>query len=257
MSIYTTEIASDKILSDNPIHQRLLKPYYVCRDLAKGRVLEIGCGEGRGVEILARSDIQYTGIDKIGETIVRLRKIYPRFDFYTMNVPPLTGFDDNTFDVILSFQVIEHIKNDRLFLNEIKRVLKPGGKAYLTTPNIKMTLSRNPWHVREYTPGELQTLAGAIFKSVEMKGIAGNEKVMAYYEENKQSVERIMKWDIFNLQYRLPAAVLKIPYEILNRINRNKLKTGNDALVRDIVYEDYLITDNVESALDLFCILEA
>jgi hypothetical protein len=120
-----------------------------------------------------------------------------------------------------------------------------------------MTLSRNPWHIREYTPEELEALAGSVFKKVKIKGVAGNEKVMAYYEQNKRSVEHLMKWDIFNLQYRLPAAFLKIPYEILNRINRNKLKTGNDTLVRDIVYKDYLITDNVEEALDLFCILEA
>ncbi len=257
MSIYTTEIASDDILSDNPIHQRLLKPYYTCRDLVRGRVLEIGCGEGRGVEILAGAGVQYTGIDKIEEAIVHLREKHPQYEFHTMNIPPLHGFESDTFDVVLSFQVIEHIKDDRLFLNEMKRVLKPGGKAYITTPNIKMTLSRNPWHIREYTPEELQALAGSIFQKVEMKGVAGNEKVMAYYEQNKRSVERLMKWDIFNLQYRLPAALLKIPYEILNRINRNKLKTGNDALVRDIVYKDYLITDNVEEALDLFCILEA
>jgi hypothetical protein len=62
---------------------------------------------------------------------------------------------------------------------------------------------------------------------------------------------------VLNLQYSLPAAILKIPYEILNRVNRNKLKTGNDSLVRDIVYSDYLLTDAPEGALDLFCILEA
>ncbi len=257
MAIYTTEVASDKISSDNPIHQRLLKPYYACRDRVRGRVLEIGCGEGRGVEILSGTDIQYTGVDKLEEAIVALREKYPSFEFYAMNIPPLTGFDDHAFDMVISFQVIEHIKDDRFFLEEIKRVLKPGGIACITTPNIKMTLSRNPWHIREYTAEELGVLAGSVFKKVQIKGIAGNEKVMAYYERNKRSVQRLMKWDIFNLQYRLPASVLRIPYEVLNRINRNKLKAGNDSLVRNIVHEDYLITDRPDTALDLFCILEA
>ena len=257
MSIYTTEIASDKISSDNPIHQRLLKPYYACRDLIRGRVMEIGCGEGRGVEILSHTDIQYTGIDKIEEAVARLQEKYPDYDFYAMNIPPLAGFEDHSFDAVISFQVIEHIRDDRLFLNEIKRVLKPGGIACITTPNIRMSLSRNPWHVREYTADQLRELAGSVFKNVDVKGIAGNEKVMTYYDQNKRSVQRLMKWDIFNLQYRLPASILKIPYEVLNRFNRNKLKAGNDALVHDILHEDYLITDHPEGALDLFCILEA
>lgn len=257
MAVYTTEIASDKILSDNPIHQRLLRPYHVCRDLVHGRVLEIGCGEGRGIEILGDTGIRYTGVDKIEEVIATLAEKEPQFDFIAMSVPPLGDFEDNSFDVVLSFQVIEHIKDDKLFLEEIRRVLKPGGKAYITTPNIRMSLSRNPWHIREYTPEALSSLAASIFSKVEMKGIAGNEKVMAYYEQNKKSVEHIMKWDVLNLQYRLPAAILKIPYEILNRVNRNKLKTGNDSLVRDIVYSDYLVTDVPEGALDLFCILKA
>jgi SAM-dependent methyltransferase len=196
-------------------------------------------------------------VDKIEEVISVLRKKYPDFEFVAMNIPPLEGFKSDTFDVVISFQVIEHIKNDSFYLEEIRRILKPGGKAYITTPNINMTLSRNPWHIREYTPEAFRKLAESIFRKVEMKGIAGNEKVMEYYEQNKQSVKRLMKWDVLDLQHKLPAGLLKIPYELLNRFNRNKLKTGNNALVNDIVYSDYLVSDDPEYALDLFCILEA
>jgi hypothetical protein len=89
-----------------------------------------------------------------------------------------------------------------------------------------------------------------------MFGINGNEKVMKYYEENRRSVHNMMKWDFLNLQYRLPRFVLKIPYEILNRMNRNKLKSGNDDLVSQIHHSDYLLSDNAESSLDLFCVME-
>src|ERR1041384_5570387 len=50
--IFTTEITSEQITSDNPIHQRLYKAYVVAKDYVKGDVLEVGCGEGRGVDIL-------------------------------------------------------------------------------------------------------------------------------------------------------------------------------------------------------------
>ncbi|QSE98496.1 class I SAM-dependent methyltransferase [Fulvivirga lutea] len=256
MGVYTTEIASDKIASDNPIHQRLLKAYYVAEDLVKGDLLEVGCGEGRGIDLLQPKCNTFTAIDKIDEVIESLSKKYPDATFIQDNIPPFNKIKDNQYDSIVTFQVIEHIKNDKLFLQEIKRVLKPGGKAYISTPNIKLTLSRNPWHIREYTAQQLTDLAKSIFDKVEMKGIGGNEKVMEYHEKNRKSVEKITRFDILNLQYRLPAPLLRIPYDILNRFNRNKLKSSNDSLVNEIHHTDYLLQDDADKALDLFLIVE-
>ncbi|OEK06458.1 class I SAM-dependent methyltransferase [Roseivirga misakiensis] len=256
MATYTTEIASDSIPSDNPIHQRLLKAYYLAEPYIKGSLLELGCGEGRGVDLLVPRADRYMALDKIGSVIDALKAKHPELDFRQAVFPPFTGIEDNTFDSIVSFQVIEHVKADGAFLSEIHRVLKPGGKAILTTPNIKKTLTRNPWHVREYTAEELTKLASKYFEKVEMKGVGGNEKVMTYYEQNKKSVERITRFDIFNLQYNLPAPLLRIPYDILNRINRNKLNTSNTGLVSEIRHKDYLLQDNADTALDLFLILE-
>ncbi|UII33385.1 methyltransferase domain-containing protein [Fulvivirga ulvae] len=256
MSVYTTEIASDKIASDNPIHQRLLKAYYLAEDFVKGDLLEIGCGEGRGISLLKDKSTSYTAIDKIASVLEALKEKYNDVTFIQDNIPPFGKVESNSYDVIISFQVIEHIKKDRQFLEEIYRVLKPGGKALLTTPNIKMTLTRNPWHIREYTADQLESLAKEIFPKVEMKGVSGNEKVMEYYEMNKKSVRKITRFDIFNLQYRLPASLLRIPYDLLNRMNRNKLKDSNDSLVNDIHHSDYLLSDDADKALDLFLIVE-
>jgi len=256
MSVYTTEIASDIIPSDNPIHQRLLKAYYLSLDYISGDVLEVGCGEGRGVELILPKARSFTGIDKIHDVVDTLKARFPEGDFRQMIIPPFNELKDNSFDIVISFQVIEHIKDDLAYLKEIHRVLKPGGKALITTPNIKMSLSRNPWHIREYTANELKVQAQSIFPHVKMYGINGNDKVMSYYEENRRSVNNMMKWDFLNLQYRLPRFVLKIPYEILNRLNRNKLKSGNDDLVSQIHHSDYVLSENAESSLDLFCVME-
>ncbi len=254
MGVYTTEIASDKIPSDNPIHQRLLKAYYAANPYVTGDLLELGCGEGRGVELLAPLAKSYTGIDKIKSVTEALSNKYPSYKFSDGVFPPFP-YEDNSYDTIVTFQVIEHVKKDEEFIKEIHRVLKEGGKALITTPNIKMTLSRNPWHEREYTADQLEELCSRYFKSVEMKGIAGNEKVMEYYEQNKVSVNKVMRFDIFNLQYRLPASILRVPYDLLNRRNRNKLKTSDDELVKSIGHEDYLVKGKDEQNLDLFCIL--
>ncbi len=251
-AVYTTEIASDSVPSDNPIHQRLLKAYVLAQDQVKGNLLEVGCGEGRGIDLLLPKVASFSAIDKIATVVEELKKKYPTATFVSGNIPPLASFTDNSFDCVVSFQVIEHIQDDVAYLKEIHRVLKPGGFALITTPNRPMSLSRNPWHIREYTALELTQLAKSIFSEVVMKGIGGNEKVMQYYERNKKSVDRMMRWDIFNLQYKLPAAVLRVPYEFLNRLNRNKLKDSADELVRSIHHSDYIVMDDASKALDLY-----
>ena len=136
MAVYTTEITSDKITSDNPIHQRLLKAYYIAKGYVSGDLLEIGCGEGRGVGLLQEHIKSYNGIDKITEVVDKLSVQYPQASFRQSIIPPL-DFPDEKFDSIISFEVIEHIKDDRNYLAEISRILKPGGVALLTTPQYK------------------------------------------------------------------------------------------------------------------------
>ena len=254
MSVYTTEITSDKIPSDNPIHQRLLSAYHHAKSYIEGDLLELGCGEGRGVELLAPLATSYVGIDKIKSIIEKLQTSFHDYEFQDGIFPPFP-FQENQFDTIVTFQVIEHIKKDEEFIQEIYRVLKPGGRALITTPNIKMTLSRNPWHIREYTAEELETLCKKYFSKVEMKGIAGSDRLMEYHEKNRQSVNKIMRFDVLDLQHRLPAAVLRKPYEILNRMNRKKLKSADDDLVLAINQENFQLKEKDEQNLDLFCLV--
>ena len=255
MSIYTTEITSDKILSDNPLHHRLLSAYVFAEKYISGDVLELGCGEGRGIDIVLKKSKSFTAIDKISVVTERLSKKYKNEKFISSSFPPLINIEDNSFDTIVTFQVIEHINNDNLFVEEIYRILRPGGKALITTPNIEMTLTRNPWHIREYTSKQLRDLCKKYFSSVEVNGISGNEKVIKYYNQNLDSVQRFKKLDVFNLEKRLPNFIYKIPYEILNRMNRNNLKKNDDKLVSSITYKDYELVKDSPTNLDLFLVL--
>ncbi|GAA4398738.1 hypothetical protein GCM10023187_09640 [Nibrella viscosa] len=249
----TTEITSAEIASDNPVHQRLLFPYVEAAKMVSGNVLEIGCGWGRGLQLLTQAADHYTGIDKNTDLIASLRQEYPQSTFIQANIPPLQGLADNSFDYIVTFQVIEHIENDDLFIKEAHRVLKPGGKLLLTTVNRIFSLTRNPWHVREYVADELKQLMQRYFPTVETKGIHGNERVMTYYEQNKKSVERITRYDVFNLQYRLPRWMLQVPYDIMNRVNRNRL-LQQDGIAAEIQYTDYLMSNDPAGSLDFFYI---
>lgn len=250
----TTEIASSEIVSDNPVHQRLLFPYQYVSHLVSGNLLEIGCGTGRGVAVLADKISSYTGVDKNDALLNQLSQQYPDFKFIDMFLPPLKDIPSDTFDFVITFQVIEHIENDDYFLKEAARVLKPGGKLYLTTVNKVFSLTRNPWHVREYLADELANLMKKHFSEVETLGVHGNEKVLAYYEENKKSVAKITRFDIFNLQYKLPRTWLQVPYDLANRLSRVLAAKSNQQLVSDIQVTDYFLSDKPAESLDFFYI---
>ena len=253
--LFSTEVTSSHIISDNPLFQRTLKAYHTVAPFVHGNVLEIGCGEGYGVELLYKNAEQLTLIDKSPYTAKTINKNYPNATIIQKKIPPLTHVESNSFDVVVSFQVIEHIKNAQLFVEEIHRVLKPTGKAYISTPNALQTIARNPWHYKEYTVEELTELFQDLFSKVTIEGIQGNGKTEAYYEKNRKSVTRFLRFDIFKLHRIIPSWLLQIPYEIANRRNRKKLLHQNPDLVNNITLEDYSLTAHSEATLDFFCTL--
>ncbi len=256
MAVYTSEITSSDIQSDNPIHQRLLFAYYVAKKYIKGNVLEVGCGTGRGLDTLLHNSTHYTAIDKNEKLIKEYTKKYPKSTFFYENVPPFSNIITNSVDTLIAFQVIEHIKNDDLFISEIHRVLKIGGRAIITTPNKKLRIARNPWHEREYTVDELKDLVKRYFYSFEIKGIVGKEKPQRYYQNNKKIVDKLMRWDFLNLQYLLPSFILKKIYDSLNRRSRIKLMDSDTELLNSIDYNDFMLNDDTIKSFDHFCILE-
>ncbi len=255
-AIHTAERHSANLATDNVLHQRHMVAYNTSAELISGSVLEVGAGEGYGLQYLVPKSQQYMAIDKFKTDIPEDLQRNPKFRFRQMNVPPFDALADNTFDYVVSFQVIEHIEDDEFLVREIYRVLKPGGKLILTTPNIKMSLTRNPWHVREYTTEGLQALMQKVFNKVDMQGVFGNEKVMAYYEANKASVRRITRFDVFNFQYRLPRRMLQIPYDILNRVNRHLLHKKNTAVSSSVQAQDYYLAPANDQCFDLFVVAE-
>ena len=250
--VFTAERVHESSPNDAPVYFRQLFAYLEVKKYITGDVLEVGCGDAYGTKLLVPLAKTYTAVDKFkSENISKQEGV----NFIQMNVPPFEVLESNSFDTIISFQVIEHIEDDKYFLKEIQRLLKPGGKFIFTTPNKKMSLTRNPYHIREYIMSEYKDLC-SVFGGFELKGVFGDEKVMEYFEKNKESVRKITRFDIFNLQYRLPRAVLKVPYDLANALNRKNLAEENTALTQGIKTDNYFLADATEVCLDFFCIAE-
>ena len=252
--LQTAERSTHLDPSENVIFQRHLIAYKEAAKIISGTVLEIGSGEGYGITELAPIADKFIAVDKYKTNISKDLQGKNDITFIQSEVPPLSEIDNESVDYVVTFQVIEHIPDDILFLKEIKRVLKPGGRLIMTTPNLLMSLTRSPWHIREYTPDQMHNIIHEIFDDVELRGVFGNKKVMDYYQKNKESVEKIMKWDLFNMQHWLPRWMLQIPYDILNRFNRHSLQDNNEHLVNIITHNDYLVKAISKSALDHFII---
>ncbi|RYF78356.1 MAG: class I SAM-dependent methyltransferase [Cytophagaceae bacterium] len=228
-------------------------------DFAPTRILDLGCGPGNNTLPLAIGypAAQVTGID-VSAPMLRYshaRSValnVPNVDFAQINAEKLP-YDDESVDWVQTTSFLHETSKAALeqIIREIHRVLKPGGTLLLTTVNRLFSLTRNPWHVREYTADELKKLMLRYFPKVDTQGIHGNGKVMTYYEQNKKSVEKITRYDVLNLQHRLPRWMLQVPYDLLNRLNRNKL-LEQDGLAAEIQYTDYVLTNTPAGSLDFF-----
>jgi 2-polyprenyl-3-methyl-5-hydroxy-6-metoxy-1,4-benzoquinol methylase len=238
--------------SDNFVFQRSLLAYKKASEIVSGNVLEIGTGSGYGIAEIASQTNEFWTLDKHYISIDYNK--YNNTRFIKNKVPPLKNMPDDYFDFVICFQVIEHIKDCEILLKEIKRVLKRNGKLIISTPNKKMSLTRNPWHVKEYLGTEFYKFLSQSFSEIEMRGVHGNEKALSYYQKNKESVQKILKFDVLKFNMVLPCWILKIPYDLANRLNRVLLLKRNKKLTYSITSKDFFIDEFSEDCYDLFFI---
>lgn len=174
------------------LHLMHQSAYVQASTMASGKsVLDLGCNTGYGTQILAKSARRVVGVDVSQGAISAARQQYgdTGIEFQLIDGEQLP-FADSEFDVIISFQVLEHIVDYNVYMGELKRVLSPAGIVVLTTPNSILRLDPgmkpwNPFHVREFTHRQLKSLLDNYFSNVQIRGLFAKKEL---YETERHRV---------------------------------------------------------------------
>lgn len=184
-------------------------------------VLDAACGVGYGTALLAEKAAEVHGIDYNTEALAYAGEHWQRANISHHQgdlLEEVTYPAGKTFDKIVSFETIEHLKDDRLFLRHLASRLKPGGVLFVSAPNADVIDVRdNPWHERHYTPSEFFNLLADQFSFVSeftqidngiRKGRGGDNNVLVC--GNNYSIQRRLPL------YRLHKALYRLKRRLLS-----------------------------------------
>jgi 2-polyprenyl-3-methyl-5-hydroxy-6-metoxy-1,4-benzoquinol methylase len=181
----TGERTLPDVPAENYWFRRHLAVYEWIADRCAGlEVVDLACGEGYGSEVLARRAARVTGVDANPEAFEHARLKYERPG--VRFVRDLVESYEEPCDAVVFLQTIEHVEDPKALLDRFRSLLRPGGTAYVSTPNV-LTLappgaekSDNPWHLREYRPEEFRRLCEQSFGQVEMYGVFHARKLLVH-----------------------------------------------------------------------------
>jgi len=171
-------------------------------------VLDVACGAGFGLDMLSRAGVFATGVD-YDQAPLADRRIGATRTVVQADATCLP-FNTQSFDVVVSFETIEHVNNAGALVAEIRRVLKPGGPLILSTPNRAFRESANPFHIREFKPDELRELLQQHFQTVRLFGQkpSGHYRYVPFLMLNRVSTPDALVWK----------AMVRLPFGMKNRL---------------------------------------
>jgi len=219
-----------------------LKRYEFARAYCKNsNLLDAACGAGYGSFYLSKEADKVTGIDIDAETIAYAKRHYKSLNLEFKAVDILkTGFDTGSFDVICSFETIEHLRDITAYLNEITRLLRINGIYIVSTPKAAKTNNspHNPYHTIEFSKKDFESLLGLFFEEVDMYGQRRRESELHYW------VTRFL--DLIKLRGRIP---------YFKRLRYSINRCLNTTAFEDMDLEDIFITkEKIKRATELIAI---
>ncbi len=168
--LFTWERAMDKVFWGNKRFADHFERYnFVKKFCDNKKVLDVACGSWYWTKLLSHVAKSITGLDVSRETIgFCTQNITGRNISFVLGDWKKLPFEDKTFDTIVSFETIEHVKDYHWFLSEIKRVLKDDGVLFISTPNFRWEIFKNKYHVSNFTT---ETFVAAVKKHLHVTNV--------------------------------------------------------------------------------------
>ena len=181
----TGERTLPDVPEENYWYRRHLAVYgWIAERVAGREVVDMACGEGYGSNVLSQRAGRVTGVDANPEAHEHARLRYRRANLSFKR--DMVEMFSQPCDALVFLQTIEHLQDPRAALEHFRSLLRPGGVAYVSTPNV-LTLapkgaerSGNPWHIREYRANEFRDLCEGVFGSVELLGLFHARKLRVH-----------------------------------------------------------------------------
>lgn len=218
------------------------------------RVLDAGCGEGYGANLLAQQAKQVIAIDSDKKAIQQARRRYqkPNLIFQEREVSQLKAYAPCSFDVVCCFQVIEHLKDPVGFLCDVGKIKKASGWLLISTPNRLSTFVDWPYHEREYTADEFRDLLLTVFEEVTLYALHASQRMHQFREIQARNIQRVFRWDVLQLRKWLPRRWLQISFDIGGRALGACLRAAHADLMSRITVQDFHVQDGrLDDGLDL------
>jgi SAM-dependent methyltransferase len=153
-----------------------------------GRVLDAGCGEGYGADLLRR-ELAATvhAVDYDLPTLTHVRRSYPQIPCLQGNLVR-QALADSSYDLVVSMQTVEHLWDQPAFVAECARVVRPGATVVITTPNRLTFPPGNCYHTKELTAAELVELVAAELRIEQVAGVWHGSRLSAWEKSHGSCV---------------------------------------------------------------------
>jgi SAM-dependent methyltransferase len=171
---FTGERVVPGLVDADLLNEHLARYRFAARFAEGAMVLDAGCGTGYGAAELSRAS-QVVGVDASTEAVAHARLNFSGAGVHFFPaVCEALPFADGSFDLVVAFEVIEHLERWQDFLAEARRVLRPGGLLLVSTPNkayyaeMRGAAGANPYHVREFEFDEFEAALREVFPHVRL-----------------------------------------------------------------------------------------
>lgn len=235
-----------------------LATYRFAEGYVRGKkVLDYGCGSGYGSAQMAAVADDVVAVDVADDAVQYAAEKFQQDNLHYQAIDPSKPlpFGDDSFDVVLSFQVFEHVRDTDRYLAEVRRVLVKGGTFILVTPDRSTRLLPgqrpwNRWHVHEYGKAELGDRIKTHFANVDVFGMGGKQEVIGI------EIARCHKVKWLTLPLTLPFIPDALRVAGLNLVHKVRGTGTHSTPPREYPYtiDDIVIAEGIDPSVNLVAV---